>query len=88
MYVAVTEWILGIRPTHVGLQVAPAIPPGWPGFACRRRFRGTTYEISVTRIGPGDTVRLVVDGRPVPGDVIALPARRKSRVVVEATVGE
>ena len=88
MYVAATQWILGIRPTHDGLQVAPAIPPGWPGFTCRRRFRGTTYDITVTRTGLGDSVRLVVDGKPVPGDVIALRARRKARVVVEATVGD
>ena len=87
MYVAVTQWILGIRPTHSGLRVAPAIPSGWSGFVAWRRFRGTTYEITVTRQGPGDTVLLVVDGRSIPGDVVPLPTRRKSRVVVEATLG-
>jgi cellobiose phosphorylase len=88
MYVAATQWILGIRPTHDGLQVAPAIPSGWSGFSCRRRFRGTTYEITVTRSGPGDTVSLVVDGRHVRGDIVPLPARRKARVIVEATLGD
>ncbi|MGP8163290.1 MAG: GH36-type glycosyl hydrolase domain-containing protein [Acidimicrobiales bacterium] len=87
MYVAVTQWILGIRPTHSGLRVAPAIPSGWSGFVAWRRFRGTTYEITVTRQGPGDTVLLVVDGRSIPGDVVPLPTRRKSHVVVEATLG-
>ena len=31
MYVAVTQWILGIRPTHDGLRIAPAIPSGVAG---------------------------------------------------------
>jgi cellobiose phosphorylase len=87
MYVAATQWILGIRPTHAGLRVAPVIPSGWPGFSARRLFRGTTYDITVARQGPGNRVRLVVDGKPVPGDVIELPARRRPRVTVEATLG-
>ena len=53
MYVAVTQWILGIRPTHAGLRIAPAIPSAWPGFSARRFFRGTWYNITVTRRGPG-----------------------------------
>ena len=66
-FVAATQWILGIRPTFEGLQIAPAIPASWPGFEARREFRGVTYEIRVRRDGPGATVSLVVDGRPVAG---------------------
>ncbi|HEY6865626.1 MAG TPA: glycosyl hydrolase family 65 protein, partial [Candidatus Eisenbacteria bacterium] len=43
-----TEWILGVRPTWDGLLVRPCLPPGWKGFTMRRRFRGATYEITVT----------------------------------------
>jgi cellobiose phosphorylase len=87
MYVAATQWILGVRPTHAGLRVAPAIPAEWSGFSLRRRFRGTTYDITVTRKGPGNAVSLVVDGKPVSGDLVKLPKRRRSRVVVDATLG-
>ncbi len=87
MYVAVTQWILGIRPTHAGLRIAPAIPSAWPGFSARRSFRGTWYDITVTRQGPGNAVRLSVDGKPVPGVVVALPAAGTPRVAVAATLG-
>ena len=35
-YVAGTQWILGIRPTHAGLMIAPAIPEKWKGFKATR----------------------------------------------------
>jgi cellobiose phosphorylase len=87
MYVAITQWILGIRPTHAGLRVAPCIPAEWAGFSARRRFRGTWYDITVTRTGPGNAVSLLVNGSPVPGDVIALPPPGTARVTVEVDLG-
>ena len=47
--VAISQWILGIRPEHDGLRVEPVIPAAWSGFRATRRFRGTTYEIEVRR---------------------------------------
>jgi cellobiose phosphorylase len=87
MYVAITQWILGIRPTHAGLRVAPCLPSSWPGYSARRLFRGTWYEVAVTRQGPGNTVSLTVDGTAITGDVVALPPPGTSRVVVGAVVG-
>ena len=52
-YVAITQWILGIRPTYDGLQVAPVIPQDWTSFEATRIFRGVTYHISVQRQGDG-----------------------------------
>jgi cellobiose phosphorylase len=83
-YVAGTQWILGIRPTHAGLRVAPAIPADWPGFTATRRFRGVRYDIVVRRATPADAVGLTVDGRPCAGDVAPLPAPGVERVTVEA----
>src|SRR5690242_7754386 len=48
-YVAITQWILGIRPELTGLRVAPVLPAAWPGFRATRAFRGATYEITVRR---------------------------------------
>lgn len=45
-FVAITQWILGIRATHDGLRVAPVIPEAWPGFSATRLFRGTPYTTS------------------------------------------
>ncbi len=80
--VAVTQWILGIRPEHDGLRVAPVIPDSWPGFTACRRFRGTDYEIRVTR-GGGDGATLIVDGVCVAGTLVPLPPAGTPRVSVE-----
>ncbi|MEO5965100.1 MAG: glycosyl hydrolase family 65 protein, partial [Candidatus Limnocylindrales bacterium] len=89
--VAISQWILGIRPEHDGLRVAPVIPADWDGFTVTRRFRGTTYEIAVRRpdghgIEPG-TTHLCVDGHPVAGTMVPLPARGTPLVRVEVTLG-
>ncbi len=72
-YVAITQWILGIRPTYKGLEVAPVITESWDGFTAKRVFRGITYHIQVTREGEGDAISLTVDGEPVGGTVVPLP---------------
>jgi cellobiose phosphorylase len=76
--VAISQWILGIRPEHDGLRVEPVIPGSWHGFRATRRFRGTTYEIEVRRErgepGAPGAVQLVVDGRAIDSTVIPLPA--------------
>ena len=51
-YVAVTQWILGIRPTYAGLQISPVIPEDWPGFKARRKFRNVWYEICLLYTSP------------------------------------
>jgi cellobiose phosphorylase len=73
--VALTQGILGIRPEHDGLRVDPCIPPDWPGFRVRRRFRGVVHDITVENPHrlPGRVVTLVVDGRRVEGNVAPLP---------------
>ncbi len=83
-YVAITQWILGIRPTFQGLQIAPVIPTDWSGFTATRVFRGVTYHISVRRAGPGNAVSLVVAGQPLAGDTVPLPPAGTAAVNVEA----
>src|SRR5512135_3600302 len=72
-YVAITQAILGIRPEYDGLEIAPVIPEEWGGFEAVREFRGVRYEISVKRAGPGNQIRLEVDGKPISGRIIPLP---------------
>jgi cellobiose phosphorylase len=85
-YVAITHWILGVRPTYSGLQIAPVVPADWPGFTAVRHFRGVAYTITVTRQGPGNTVSLVVDGQAVAGNVVPLPAAGVTAVSVSVTL--
>ena len=83
-YFAITQFILGIRPTYDGLMIAPVIPTTWQGFSVTRVLQGVRYDISVTRGGKGNRVRLVVDGRQIDGNVIPRPAAGVHQVSVEA----
>ncbi|MFW5714662.1 MAG: GH36-type glycosyl hydrolase domain-containing protein, partial [Brevefilum sp.] len=84
-FVAIAQWILGIRPEFEGLRVQPVIPQHWEGFKATRLFRGVTYEIDVTRKGPGNTVTVSVDGQTISGNLIPQP--EKSTVKVEVLLG-
>jgi cellobiose phosphorylase len=47
-FVAISQWILGIRPDYDGLIVDPCIPPGWDGFTVSRKYRDSIYRITVS----------------------------------------
>ena len=87
-YVAVTQWILGIRPTFNGLQIAPVIPAGWDGFEVTRSYQGVKYEIKVKRKGHGNKVYLEVDGKSIEDAVIPLPDDHVKSVQVKAWLGD
>jgi cellobiose phosphorylase len=86
-YVAITQRILGIRPTFDGLEVAPVIPSAWDGFEAVRSYRGVRYVIRVERKGSGNEVHLEVDGIPVNGTVVPLPAEEIKEVQVIVRLG-
>ncbi|MGC8633387.1 MAG: GH36-type glycosyl hydrolase domain-containing protein [Candidatus Limnocylindrales bacterium] len=75
-YVAVTQWILGIRPEYEGLRIDPQLPADWGTVQVTRRFRGSTYRIEIRkpRGVTGHVVRLTVEGQPVEGTLVPLPA--------------
>jgi cellobiose phosphorylase len=85
-YIAITQWILGIRPTYAGLQISPVIPSTWPGFQARRIYRGVVYQISVERKGPGNRIELWVDGSPISGCVAPLPEDGRKTTQVDVIV--
>jgi cellobiose phosphorylase len=87
-FVAISQWILGIRPEQAGLRIDPVLPADWGEFTVRRRFRGATYRISV-RKSKGSTGRvasLIVDGREVVGNLAPLPVSIGQTIEVEAFV--
>ncbi len=86
-YVAITQWILGIRPAFDGLQITPVMPEAWDGFTATRLFRGVTYHIAVERVGPGNDVMLVVDGAAISGNIAPLPRDGRNAVHVTVRVG-
>jgi cellobiose phosphorylase len=53
-YVAITQWILGIRPDYEGLRVEPVLPEGWDGYGDPQIPGRVTYDIkSSAGAGPG-----------------------------------
>ena len=85
-YVAITQWICGIRPELNGLRVDPVLPASWPGYTASRRFRGATYQITVRRAGTltsglaeGGGVRM--DGIQVAGTLLPLAPQGKTATV-------
>ncbi len=85
-YYAITQWILGIRPSFEGLEIRPVVPKGWQGFKATRIFRGVTYRITVRREGDGNQVSLRVNGKPSDGMVVPAPLEGQREVRVEVTL--
>jgi cellobiose phosphorylase len=85
-FVAITQAILGIKPTYEGLEISPCIPTGWTGFDAVRVFRGTRYEIQVVRIGKGNRVSLIVEGKHINGNIVPLPRKRTKNIFVKVTI--
>ncbi len=85
-YIAITQYILGIRPTYDGLQIAPVIPRLWKRFRATRLFRGVTYTIDVERVGEGNHASLVVEGKAIEGNLVPLPTDGRTHITVEVTL--
>jgi cellobiose phosphorylase len=86
-YVAITQNILGIRPTLHGLCIAPVIPSTWEGFTAARIYRGVRYEIEVKRRGKGNAVELIADGQILEGNTVPVPQQDGKVVKVLAWIG-
>jgi cellobiose phosphorylase len=84
-FVAITQWILGIRPDYDGLRIEPVVPKDWNGFKVRRQFQGTLYDIEVVREGTGNNISVFVNGKKIEGTLIqAVEAPQVSVKVVIA----
>nr|AQQ75016.1 hypothetical protein [uncultured bacterium] len=47
-FVAISQYILGVRPDYDGLIIDPCVPPEWKEFEVIRQFRNATYRIVIT----------------------------------------
>ncbi|HUJ92423.1 MAG TPA: glycosyl hydrolase family 65 protein, partial [Gaiellaceae bacterium] len=86
--VALSQGILGVKPSYDGLRIDPCIPPGWDAYRVTRRFRGVVYEIDVRnpRHVSGGVRAVTVDGRELAGDVVPVSAG-KDVVHVDVELG-
>lgn len=49
MYIAVTQYMFGIRATWDGLEIDPCLAPEMLPAKVTREFRGCRYEITITK---------------------------------------
>jgi cellobiose phosphorylase len=84
--VAISQWLLGIRPEHDGLRIDPLLPADWGEFSAVRRFRDSTYRIVVRKPkgSSGRVTCLMVDGRRIEGNLAPLPDAAGRIIEVEA----
>ncbi len=80
-YVAISQYILGVRPGYNGLIVDPKICSEIGDITITRVYRGTTYTIEVVR---GETKGMTVDGVPFEG--IEIPQDGKSQIHVKVVI--
>jgi cellobiose phosphorylase len=85
-FVALSQWILGIRPAFDGLVVEPRLPSHIKKAVIHRYFRGAHYEIEVENRTNDGPVTLTVNGKAQSGTLV-LAAAPGTRVQIRATVG-
>ncbi len=73
-FVAISQYMLGVRPEFEGLLVNPCISAEIPEFDIVRKCRGAEYRIKVKNTGKQKTAKLTVDGRPVEGNLVPYAA--------------
>ncbi len=84
----ISQYILGVYPTHTGLQINPCVPKGFGDFKLTREYRGAVYHIQV--LNPANVEKgvksMTVDGAAVEGNIIPYDASKKE-VNVVVTMG-
>ncbi len=87
-FVNISQYILGIYPTHKGLSVNPCVPKDFGNFSIVRKYREGTYYIDVQN--PANVEKgiasIVVDGVPTDNCIIPYEAG-KSEYHVTVTMG-
>ncbi len=83
-FVNVSQYILGVYPTHNGLSIDPCVPKDFGDFELTRKFREGTYRIKVQN--PDHVEKgiksITVDGKAIDGCVIPYEKGKEAYDVV------
>lgn len=87
-FVNISQYILGLYPTHKGLSIDPCVPKNFGDFTLTRKFREGIYNIKVTN--PHHVEKgiksITVDGKAIDGCVIPYE-KGKTEYDVEVVMG-
>ena len=73
-FVAISQYMLGVRPEFGGLLVNPCIGKDVAKFTITRKCRGAEYRINVTNSGKGGAAKLSVGGKAIEGNLVPYAA--------------
>ena len=87
-FVNISQYILGVYPTHQGLSINPCVPQGFGDFEITRKFREGNYHIQVKNANGVEkgVVSMTVDGVEVDGHIIPYE-KGKTKYQVVITMG-
>jgi len=88
-FVNISQYILGVYPTHNGLSVDPCVPAGFGDFTLTRRYRDAMYNIKVTNPNNVEkgVQKLIVDGEEITGTTVIPYKKGKTEYNVEVVMG-
>jgi cellobiose phosphorylase len=84
--IALTNFILGIRPDYNGLCISPMIPKNWSGFKATRIYRSVKYQISAERVGTGNNSIIYINDKQIEGNIIPLPPPGTEEVFIKVKI--
>jgi cellobiose phosphorylase len=87
-FYAISQYILGVRPTYDGLLIDPCIPEEWKEYTVNRIFRGTKYRIIVKN--PDGVCKgikkVIIDGKEHDSNIIPI-LKNDIEHIVEVVMG-
>ena len=83
-FVAITQYILGIRPQFSGMLIDPCIPPTWKEYRVLRKFRGK--ELAITVQNPAGVQKgikqVTLNGEALRGNFIPLTKLKQCNEII------
>ena len=82
-FVNISQYILGVYPTHYGLSINPCLPDGFGDFTITRKYRGADYHITVKNPNNVEKgiLEMTVDHEKIEGNIIPYTENKKEYFV-------
>ena len=86
MWLTVSQYLLGIKPSYKGIIVDPCLPADVKGYKVTRKFRDATYNIEIVNNGSQKGIKeLYINGTKAEGNLVPM-AKAGETVEVKAVM--
>jgi len=83
VYRSLIDGLFGLQGCINGLQINPQLPKNWNEVSVIRKFRGATFDITITRTDTISKMRILVDDKLINSNVIENIEKRNYDVVIQ-----